>query len=767
MASPVVNKNTNNTFRGNGYMIESIPYHRKIMPEGGKKFNRINSRDGLPNSFQRNHNNHRSLDADEINEIETFFNKKFAFKPPKSGFGKLPDVDKMFVSERWQDKDMMRMKDELNAVKNKLNNFDMDSWHRHTKAMNKASNVMKTVKNEVHGEFVTQAWCKFYEICDTYKCISKLAEEESCLNSLHLCEAPGAFITSLNHYLQLNHPCLTWKWISTTLNPYYEGNPLPKMINDDRFILNTLDRWKFGEDYTGNLMDLQNLSSLVKDCKQLGPILLITADGSIDCSNDPGEQESIVCQLFYCEIVTALHALSAGGNFIVKMFTMYEPETICLMYLLTCCFESVNVYKPATSKEGNSENYVVCLNYEGNETLKPWLKKLRSKFSHEQPQEAMFPLEEIPKDFMEQQIKCAEMFKNYQTEVIERNIYVYKSENNQASLKRMKKLSYVVANEYLRRYRLQPIPEDRQIVGENVLRMVEMPNMDAKENVGSFNDFLEKQKIRGYERLKLMAEDLKRIQIRWTYDTDIKWLEFKNYSNNFKIVFGKPVTSVHCSKFCLGKVLTMRNDIADLAKELSYFNRPSETANTESVPYSEELSKEIREIIENYDKNLLNKLKVLNYKEKLWVSLESGRNESYERCAFFNIMDLIDSLWRDDSFVLQGYPMLTQFTAGVIYMIGHLFEKIGFVRPIGQDFAVIFQNYRSWNLKMKNFLKDLDAEVEKLEDNKSVLAVIPLTDIICGHNEFYTSVTSVNSLCVQEQNRVILSQMKEAYEHKN
>lgn len=52
-----------------------------------------------------------------------------------------------------------------------------------------------------------------------------------------------------------------------------------------------------------------------------------------------------------------------------------------------------------------------------------------------------------------------------------------------------------------------------------------MPNMDAKENMGSFNDFLERQKIRGYDRLKLIAEDLKKIQIRWTYETDIKWLE--------------------------------------------------------------------------------------------------------------------------------------------------------------------------------------------------------------------------------------------------
>lgn len=44
----------------------------------------------------------------------------------------------------------------------------------------------------------------------------------------------------------------------------------------------------------------------------------------------------------------------------LKMFTMFESESICSMYLLTKLFGSVDVFKPATSKEGNSEVYVIC-----------------------------------------------------------------------------------------------------------------------------------------------------------------------------------------------------------------------------------------------------------------------------------------------------------------------------------------------------------------------------------------------------------------------
>jgi 23S rRNA methylase len=70
----------------------------------------------------------------------------------------------------------------------------------------------------------------------------------------------------------------------------------------------------------------------------------------------------------------------SGGSFLLKMFTMYEHETVCLMYLLCCAFNRVHVFKPATSKEGNSEVYVVCLEYKGRGIMEPWLEVFRKHF---------------------------------------------------------------------------------------------------------------------------------------------------------------------------------------------------------------------------------------------------------------------------------------------------------------------------------------------------------------------------------------------------
>ena len=46
----------------------------------------------------------------------------------------------------------------------------------------------------------TQAWCKFHEVLGTYPSIAELSAARE-LNTVHLCEAPGAFIASLNHFL--------------------------------------------------------------------------------------------------------------------------------------------------------------------------------------------------------------------------------------------------------------------------------------------------------------------------------------------------------------------------------------------------------------------------------------------------------------------------------------------------------------------------------------------------------------------------------------
>lgn len=67
----------------------------------------------------------------------------------------------------------------------------------------------------------------------------------------------------------------------------------------------------------------------------------MTADGSVSCVNNPEEEEAIIAQLLFCETLTALLLLKSGGSFILRTFTTLECSSICLLYLLNCCFEEV------------------------------------------------------------------------------------------------------------------------------------------------------------------------------------------------------------------------------------------------------------------------------------------------------------------------------------------------------------------------------------------------------------------------------------------
>ncbi|GLH14070.1 Cap-specific mRNA (nucleoside-2'-O-)-methyltransferase 2 [Gryllus bimaculatus] len=267
----------------------------------------------FPTSFATNRTKcyETSTCENEFYEITRLFEKKFSFSKNSASWC-LPNVDLMFVNDIWKVMKLQTIKEELNNAKSQLNDFDLADWHRHTNFTNKAGDILWKLRSEVEPEFVTQAWCKFYEIVMSFPLVPSQIGELKYFNSVHLCEAPGAFITSLNHFLQLHYPDVNWHWKATTLNPYYEGNSLSSMINDDRFIFHTLPCWTFGYDYTGDIKNLSNINHIVEEAKQMGEVLLVTADGSVDCHDKPAEQEGVVSSLHYYETIAALNILGVG-----------------------------------------------------------------------------------------------------------------------------------------------------------------------------------------------------------------------------------------------------------------------------------------------------------------------------------------------------------------------------------------------------------------------------------------------------------------------
>ena len=159
----------------------------------------------------------------------------------------------LFTSKIENLEQLLDHKNHLNNVKSSLNNKDIVSWRNHTNSIDPSSEVIPCLRHRIHPELITKAWCKIHEILSGYHLLPDV--DGPALNCVHLCEAPGSFVSSINQFMRSRplYNKLNYEWIASSLNPYFEDNPLDVCVSDDRLIIHTLDRWCFGSDNSGNI----------------------------------------------------------------------------------------------------------------------------------------------------------------------------------------------------------------------------------------------------------------------------------------------------------------------------------------------------------------------------------------------------------------------------------------------------------------------------------------------------------------------------------
>ncbi|CAF3006173.1 unnamed protein product [Rotaria sp. Silwood2] len=344
--------------------------------------------------------------------------------------------DNLFKTNRWDIEELIQLKQKLNDTRNRLNEKDIKVWKQHTSKTNMTGRIVWSLRDQNRIEMCTNAWIKMAEIFSKYEnLIPRDLPEDQSFRTTHVCEAPGAFICATNFYYNqrferkgFRSSQRQWEWTGLSLNPYYEGNDQEAMVDDDRFIIETLDRWYFGIDNSGNILDKNNIKGLWKrvrsDPKSIG-VHLVTGDGSVDTSADPNEQESIVSELHYAEAICALGALAKNGSLVLKMFNLFECETICLLYILALHFKELSIFKPASSRAPNGETYAIALGFRGIDS--EVLDSLLSFVSREFPRgKALLSRESIPQSFLDALIKIADYFTMKQIQALERNLELEK-----------------------------------------------------------------------------------------------------------------------------------------------------------------------------------------------------------------------------------------------------------------------------------------------------------------------------------------------------
>ena len=138
----------------------------------------------------------------------------------------------------------------------------------------------------------------------------------------------------------------------------------------------------------GEKCDLTKLETIEYIENQLGfgerKADLITADGGMDVSDKPNMQEIAHYKLFFGEMLAALNSQAKGGTFVMKLYDIFTEFTVKLVGFLGMFYAESWLYKPITSRQANSEKYLVCTGFSGidQEILKT-LKKILADWPEE------------------------------------------------------------------------------------------------------------------------------------------------------------------------------------------------------------------------------------------------------------------------------------------------------------------------------------------------------------------------------------------------
>lgn len=125
----------------------------------------------------------------------------------------------------------------------------------------------------------------------------------------------------------------------------------------------------YGPKEDGDVYDSENQLAfrklIMSQTKNLG-VHFMMADGGFSCDGKENIQELLSKRLYLCQCLVALMIVRHGGHFVTKLFDVFTPFSIGLIYLMNQCFEKISIFKPNTSRPANSERYLICKNKKEN-----------------------------------------------------------------------------------------------------------------------------------------------------------------------------------------------------------------------------------------------------------------------------------------------------------------------------------------------------------------------------------------------------------------
>jgi 23S rRNA U2552 (ribose-2'-O)-methylase RlmE/FtsJ len=233
--------------------------------------------------------------------------------------------------------------EDLDNTKARIDTLDRDS-ERCRRAAAKYIHEYELVKLLCKKQVISRAYFKLYEIIYFEPIILN-----NRLDCFFICEAPGGFIECISDIRRKKN--LRTNFISIS-----KDDPF---IKYDSFIEENNLMY-------GDITKLDVLKDTVNSVLKRFPekLDLVTADGGFDIKLF-NAQEILSTKLLFCEIYLALQTQKIGGMFVIKFFDMFTHNSMVYYHILSLCYNSVKIIKPKTSRNCNSERYIVCYNFKG------------------------------------------------------------------------------------------------------------------------------------------------------------------------------------------------------------------------------------------------------------------------------------------------------------------------------------------------------------------------------------------------------------------
>lgn len=185
------------------------------------------------------------------------------------------------------------------------------------------------------------------------------------LRTAHVCEGPGGFIEAIYDYAgRLNRSSSGIKSSHAmslrSTKPHIPGwRRAQQFMNRHREV-----HIEYGADNTGNILNVANRTAFIEAIRG-SHVHIFTADGGFDFTANYLAQESTIFPLLLASVYIAFSCLAADGMFVLKIFDCFSPATQQLVAWLAAAFNKWTLYKPATSRPCNSEQYFIGSGFRG------------------------------------------------------------------------------------------------------------------------------------------------------------------------------------------------------------------------------------------------------------------------------------------------------------------------------------------------------------------------------------------------------------------